>query len=111
MSATVHHLLLTIEHELNTLGWWQNEPPPPGALQSTQPFCLDTLSLPQWLQFVLLPRLRDLLAAGQPLPARIAVYPMATESMKGAPEETSALLEAIAQLDETLTGRPVEREA
>ncbi|WP_346351836.1 YqcC family protein [Oceanimonas sp. AH20CE76] len=111
MSAAVHQLLLSIEDELKALEWWQCEPPAVSALQSTQPFCLDTLSLPQWLQFVLLPRLHQMLQAGQPLPNRIAVYPMATECFKGVDENPARLLEVIAQLDEALTGQPVEREA
>ena len=111
MSAVVHQLLLSIESELKALEWWQQTVPEPSALQSTQPFCLDTLSLPQWLQFVLLPRLHQMLHAGQPLPNRIAVYPMATECFKGVNENPARLLEVIAQLDEALTGQPVEREA
>ncbi|WP_107851346.1 YqcC family protein [Oceanimonas marisflavi] len=111
MPADIQHLLLNMERELKTLGWWDSKPPSAEALASTQPFCIDTLSLPQWLQFVLLPRLRAMLAAGVPLPGRIAVYPLAVESFKGLNEDTQALLEAIARLDEALSGQPVERES
>ncbi|NHI00303.1 MULTISPECIES: YqcC family protein [Oceanimonas] len=111
MTADISRLLLDIEQELKTLGWWDSEPPSAAALASTQPFCIDTLSLPQWLQFVLLPRLRAMLAAGSPLPGRIAVYPVAVESFKGVNADASALNEAIARLDEALSGRPVVRES
>ena len=111
MPADPRPLLLGIERELQALSWWEPVAPPPRALASTQPFCIDTLSFPQWLQFVLLPRLHQMLHAGQTLPNRIAVYPMATECFKGVNENPARLLEAIAQLDEALTGQPVEREA
>ncbi|WMC11439.1 YqcC family protein [Oceanimonas pelagia] len=110
MSADIPSLLTDIERALKALGWWQTSPPSAAALASTQPFCLDTLSLPQWLQFILLPRLRAMLAAGSPLPSRIAVYPMAVESFREVREQAGALLEAIARLDEALSGEPVVRE-
>jgi uncharacterized protein YqcC (DUF446 family) len=109
MPADPRPLLLGIERELQALSWWEPVAPPPRALASTQPFCIDTLSFPQWLQFVLLPRLRALLDAGAPLPTRIAVYPMAVESFRSLPEDTRALEDAIALLDEALSGRAVER--
>ncbi|MDP5290782.1 YqcC family protein [Oceanimonas sp. CHS3-5] len=111
MSADIQRLLLDIERELTALGWWQETPPSAEALASTQPFCIDTLSLAQWLQFILLPRLRAMLTAGTPLPSRIAVYPVAVESFRRESGDPGALLEAIACLDEALSGQPVVREA
>lgn len=110
-SATVKRLLDTIEDELKALSWWQDTPPSAKALASTLPFAVDTLSLAQWLQFVLLARLRTMLATDMPLPREISVYPMAQESFAGIMEDTSGLTEAIAQLDEALSGQPVERQA
>ena len=49
---------------------WDKVPPPPEALASEQPFSIDTLTLPQWLQFIFLPTLYRLLDEGQPLPGR-----------------------------------------
>jgi uncharacterized protein YqcC (DUF446 family) len=34
-------------------------PPSTEALASDQPFCVDTLTLPRWLQFIFLPTLYD----------------------------------------------------
>ncbi|MBU3825628.1 MAG: YqcC family protein [Candidatus Oceanisphaera merdipullorum] len=103
-------LLDTIENELKALSWWQAVPPSAEDLASTLPFAVDTLSLAQWLQFVLLARLRDMLAAGMPLPTEISVYPVAQESFAGLSEDTRGLMAAIAQLDEALTGQPVKHE-
>lgn len=110
-SATVKRLLNAIEAELKALSWWQDTPPDAKALASTLPFAVDTLSLAQWLQFVLLARLRNMLASGLPLPREISVYPMAQESFASVVEDTDGLIEAIAQLDEALSGQPAERQA
>jgi uncharacterized protein YqcC (DUF446 family) len=111
MPAEPQKLLYAIERELKALSWWENAPPSARALASTEPFCLDTLSFAQWLQFVLLPRMQAMIDAGAPLPSRISLYPMATETFKQLPEDTGALEEAIARLDEALSGQPVRREA
>ena len=111
MSAEVRKRLYTIEQELKALSWWQSEPPSAAALASTEPFCMDTLTFSQWLQFVLLKRLSAMLDAGASLPNNIAIYPMATESFKSLATDTRALQEAIARLDETLSGQAVVREA
>ncbi|GGB38876.1 hypothetical protein GCM10011502_10190 [Oceanisphaera marina] len=111
MSAEVEKRLYAIERELKALSWWQSEPPSAAALASTEPFCLDTLTFSQWLQFVLLVRLQAMLEAGVPLPNNISIYPMATESFKPLAVDTRALEEAIAGLDETLSGQAVVREA
>ncbi|ATG73240.1 hypothetical protein CGX12_16085 [Zobellella denitrificans] len=110
MSAEPRALLYAIERELKVLSWWESSPPSAEALASTEPFCLDTLSFPQWLQFVLIPRMQALIDAGSPLPTRISIYPMATESFRQLAEDTRALEEAIARLDEALSGQPVSRE-
>ncbi|MGO1246749.1 MAG: YqcC family protein [Oceanisphaera sp.] len=110
MSADAQRCLSAIADELNALSWWQTEPPSAAALSSTQPFCVDTLTFAQWLQFVLLARLQAMLESGAALPRKISVYPMATESFKSVAADTKALEEAIAQLDECLTGQSVVRE-
>lgn len=69
--------LLLIERELRLLGWWEAEPPSARALASEQPFCVDTLHLHQWLQWVFLPRMQALVETGQPLPAASGIREIA----------------------------------
>ena len=47
----IAELLIDIEAQLRQLGQWDKEPPAPEALASEQPFSVDTLTLPQSLQF------------------------------------------------------------
>ena len=58
---------------------------------------------------VLLVRLRQMLTLQMPLPRQIALYPMATEVYKQSLQTYAPLLECLAELDEALTGQPVER--
>ncbi len=73
--------LVELEQELRVLGWWSAEAPSEAQLASQLPFCVDTLSFEQWLQFIYIPRLTDLLVRGQPLPAKSGVVPMAEEAL------------------------------
>ena len=68
--------LSAIEAELRFLSLWESEPPPAEDLLSEQPFCCDTLAFPQWLQWILLPRMWNIVERGGPYPSRcgIAVY-------------------------------------
>ncbi len=70
-------LLSELEDELRQLSWWQQHAPSAQALQSQQPFSVDTLEFSQWLQWLFIPRIHSLLNAGQPLPSQCAIYEMA----------------------------------
>lgn len=95
-------LLLELEAELRTLDLWAEEAPAPEALISTEPFCLDTLTLPQWLQFVFLPRMSQLVELEQPLPQKCGVAPMAEEFFRGSAFSITALTSKLAEIDERL---------
>lgn len=90
--------LIDLEGELRRLGYWQQEALAPEALHSCEPFCVDTMSAAQWLQFVFLPRMHQLMAARQLPPGRCEVAPLA-EQYFGATPTTEPLLEAIRDLD------------
>lgn len=101
MTLHVQKILSDIELALKDTGLWCDIPPEPAAFQSTMPFFCDMMSLAQWLQYVLLPRMSALLAAEQPLPTKIAILPMAEHIYAQQPEITP-LLVAIKRLDECL---------
>lgn len=68
-------LLDRIEEELRRLDLWESAPPPDRAFESPNPFCFDSMSVPQWLQWVFIPRMREVLAMGVPLAAACGVAP------------------------------------
>lgn len=104
MGTLVAEVLIDIEAQLRQLGLWDKIPPSTEALASDQPFCVDTLSLPQWLQFIFLPTLYQMLENEQPLPARCGIAPMAEEFFRGSELAVDELLLALEKIDELLTG-------
>jgi uncharacterized protein YqcC (DUF446 family) len=105
MSTTtqVAEILIDIEAQLRQLGQWQQIPPSEKALSSDQPFCVDTLTFPQWLQFVFLPTMYMMIREGRPLPARCGIAPMAEEYFRGSAMASGELVAALARVDEVLS--------
>jgi len=103
MHTDIAELLIDIEAELRQLGLWDRVPPSPEALASDQPFSIDTLTLPQWLQFIFLPTIYRMLEEGQPLPQRCGIAPMAEEYFRGLGMASGALEQALLQVDELLS--------
>ncbi|MBN7798298.1 YqcC family protein [Parahaliea mediterranea] len=104
MRTEVAEVLIDIEAQLRQLGLWDRIPPSSEALASTEPFCVDTLTLPQWLQFVFLPTLYQLLEEEQPLPGRCAITPLAQEYFRGAGLHIDGLMAALQRVDDLLSG-------
>ena len=110
MNADNHRLdrvtdgLLQIELELRQLQLWELSPPPESALQSREPFCLDTMAFTQWLQFVFLPKMKLLVEAAQPLPSVSGIAPMAEEYFRGREQSGQGLVKALEEMDRLLSG-------
>lgn len=105
MYLQVADLLNQIEHELKAAELWSLIMPDDRAMQSTAPFCCDTMALENWLQFVFLPRMRALVDGRLPLPRQISVCPMAEEAFKHHEKRALLLINRIADLDELLSGQ------
>ena len=58
-----------IEAELRRAGLWQEAPLPDEAYDFSRAFASDTMTYAQWLQFVFVPRVRELVAAHGDFPA------------------------------------------
>jgi uncharacterized protein YqcC (DUF446 family) len=98
-------LLDELEQELRRLDYWSDVPPSPQAMASREPFAVDTLSLPQWLQWVYLQRLRALLEADAELPTGALVKPYAEEYFAASTGPAGELIVIIDRIDAHL-GRP-----
>lgn len=96
--------LALLEEELRALGWWQNTPPSAQALASTEPFCVDTLTFTEWLQWVYTPKMHAFMHQTGQLPATSGLSPIAEEAWKNTAENTARLLDIIALLDALITG-------
>ena len=103
MNSQIAELLIDIEAQLRQLGQWDKAPPDASALASNQPFCVDTLRLPQWLQFVFLPTLYAMLEEAQELPQGCGIAPMAEEYYRGTGLSSSELVAVLMRVDELLS--------
>ncbi len=100
----IRQALKRIEQELRDLAWWEEHSPSLDALASSQPFCCDTLSFTQWLQWVLIPKLGQLVEQGDALPTFSAIAQMSEVVFQHNPESVKNLHAALQQLDQLLTG-------
>jgi uncharacterized protein YqcC (DUF446 family) len=97
-------LLQRLETELRAQRRWDELPPPPGALCSTEPFSVDILTFDQWLQWILLPKLHELLIRQLPLPPDCAIRPMAEEVYGADGPAGARIVSIIGEIDALLTG-------
>lgn len=107
LTRQISDALSDLEQELRRVGLWESTSPPAEALLSPQPFCYDTLSFPQWLQWLFLARMRALVEDGGPYPLRSAIHPYAEEWAAHATVESAHLLVHIKRFDELITARQV----
>lgn len=99
----VADILMDIEKELRELRLWEFETPSDEALASIQPFAIDTLHFPQWLQFIFLPRLYAMVEQRVHLPNVSGVAPMAEEYFQPLALNSAALIAHLQKMDELLS--------
>lgn len=73
-------LLRRLTASMQAAKLWSVQTPSAEALASKLPFCCDTLSFENWLQFVFIPKMSQLLTHNLPLPQKLAISPMAEQS-------------------------------
>ena len=95
-------VLLEVEANLRIRGKWERDPPDSEHLSSTQPFCIDTLSFEQWLQWIFLPRMKRIIEQQRPLPDKSGIYVYAHESLRNGDVATSHLLKLIKRFDDLI---------
>ncbi|WP_372881459.1 YqcC family protein [Psychromonas sp.] len=96
-------LLQQLENELRNKGLWQEVKPSQQALASRAPFAIDSLSFAQWLQFIFLDKMRELVRFSQPLPESMLILPMATEYFKSLPLNSAEIINIISRIDDLFT--------
>lgn len=101
MTHELNGILNRLEKAMRDIGCWQGMPVEPSALMSEQPFCVDTLSFEQWLQFLLIPRLMALIDGQLPLPTSSGILEMATLYYKNR-SDADTVLSTIQEIDMAL---------
>lgn len=94
--------LLLIERELRRLGWWASSAPEPARLASVEPFCVDTLAFAEWLQWILLTRMKALIEQGGGLPSACSLRPMGEMVWGSDAVRVAVLLGLLGEVDRLL---------
>jgi uncharacterized protein YqcC (DUF446 family) len=104
MHSEIADVLLNIELELRRLDLWSQVPATQEQLMSSQPFCIDTMIFPEWIQFVLIERLKPIIEGGLSLPKTSGIAPMAEEYFKHEAIEASAVISLLKRFDQLIAG-------
>ena len=88
-----------IEAELRRLGWWRDEPLPPEMYNFTQAFAMDTMPFQHWLQFIFIPRVRDIIASEGDFPRSSQVGAQAVREFDGV-YEAEGLISLLSEFDD-----------
>lgn len=94
-------LLQYLEQTLQDLQLWQLTKPSDEALASTDPFAIDTLEFEQWLQWLFIPQMQQLIARDS-LPASCDITPYLDEWAKKCPQNVRALRGCMVAIDRYL---------
>ncbi|WP_153916391.1 YqcC family protein [Shewanella sp. TC10] len=94
--------LKQLEQQLIQSALWSQTVPSEQALASTAPFACDSLRFEQWLQFIFIPKMNQLIAQGLPLPTQISLSPMAEQAWVNH-QDLSTLTALLGQIDDFLT--------
>lgn len=68
-------------------------------MASEAPFCADTLAFEQWLQWMFLPRMQQMLEQDHPLPERCGLLPMGEQGLLHLGRRRVELLHLLEQID------------
>ena len=91
--ANARRIIAEIEAEMKRTGYWSTQPLPAEAYDFRQAFAMDTMTFPQWLQFVLIPRVRQIIDEQGAFPAHSMVGTQAIREFDG--DENAAQLVAL----------------
>ena len=87
-------MILAIEAEMQHSGYWSDEPLPAEDYRFSLAFAMDTMAFSQWLQFIFIPRVRNIIEERGEFPSRSMVGAQAVRELDADPrsERLVALL-------------------
>ncbi len=87
-----------IEAEMIRIGLWQSDPLAPDQYDFQQAFAMDTMAFSQWLQFIFIPRVRDIIQTPGEFPSSSSVGAQAVREFDGT-SEASELVSLLSEFD------------
>lgn len=102
--AQVTTSIAEIEAEMKRIGYWSSEPLPEEAYEFRQAFAMDTMAFSQWLQFIFIPRVHQIIAGQGSFPANSAVGTQAIREFD-ADENAARLVGLLNEFDRLFEAR------
>jgi uncharacterized protein YqcC (DUF446 family) len=87
-----------IETEMKKIGMWQKEPLPSEVYRFSEAFAMDTMTFSQWLQFVFIPRVKDIIQNKEAFPSGSSVGTQAIREFDSF-QEASRLVTLLCEFD------------
>ena len=94
-----------LEAELKRLRWWTVQAPPPAAFEDMGAFGQGTLGFAQWIQFVLVSRIREIASERGEFPSGSEVGAYAVRELDGAPD-ADRLIQLLHKVDALAVSAP-----
>lgn len=91
-----------IEAEMKKIGYWSSKPLPKEAYNFNMAFGLDMMPLANWVQFILIPRVREIIAEKGSFPPRSNVGAQAVREYD-TDHDTSELVKLLIEFDDLIT--------
>ncbi|WP_341658906.1 YqcC family protein [Vibrio sp.] len=85
--------------QMKSLRLWQSTSPSEHLLESNQPFAVDTLQPHEWLQWIFIPKMTDLIERQMPLPKGFCLAPYFEQCWKNN-NDYQSLIDLIKAIDE-----------
>jgi uncharacterized protein YqcC (DUF446 family) len=92
-----------IEQEMKRVGLWQEKPLAPEQYNFTQAFAMDTMSYDQWLQFIFVPRVKEIIRTEGSFPASSSVGAQAVREFDTYPD-SERLITLLSEFDGLFRG-------
>ena len=96
--AAVEAKVDAIEAEMKRRGLWQSNPLTPEQYEFQQAFALDTMAFSQWLQFIFIPRVRNIIQTRDEFPSSSSVGAQAVREFDWY-DEASKLTSMLSEFD------------
>jgi uncharacterized protein YqcC (DUF446 family) len=98
------HKISEIEAEMKRIGYWSPDPLSEDAYDFREAFAMDTMAFSQWLQFILIPRVRSIIKQEGDFPAESMVGVQAVREFDG-DANASGLVRLLGEFDDLFRTR------
>src|SRR5215813_11504017 len=104
MQGLVQAKIAEIENEMKRIVYWQSEPLRPEQYEFRSAFAMDTMAFSQWLQFIFIPRVKNMLETGEKFPPESQNGAQAVREFDG-DDQAQGLVALLSEFDEIIRGR------